>query len=73
MSIKEEILMSKGKNWARLVANRADQICKERQEEVDLMIQILSGEIYNQAVEDVANDIKAGKYDEMLMPIECNL
>ena len=73
MNIEQEILRAKGKNWARLVAKKADEIAKSMENEIDYMIKILNGDIFDIAVLQVAYDIKAGKYDEMLMPKECNL
>lgn len=71
MSLEEEIFKAKGKNWARLVAQRADKICKLRENEPDLMIQILNGDIFNEAVDQIALEIKCGLYDQMLVPKEC--
>lgn len=65
--------MAKGRNWARLVAQRADKICEIKQNEDDLFIQLLSGDIFEQAVEQIQLEIKAGLYDKMLMPKEYNL
>ena len=65
--------MAKGKNWARLVAQRADKLCEIKQNEDDLFIQLLSGDIFEQAVEQIQLEIKAGLYDKMLMPKEYNL
>lgn len=67
------MLMAKGKNWARLVAQRADKLCEIKQNEDDLFIQLLSGDIFEQAVEQIQLEIKAGLYDKMLMPKEYNL
>ena len=73
MKLDEEILLAKGKNWAKLVTERADKICEIRKNDVDLMIKILNGDIYEEAVNQIALEIKAGFYDKMLMPIECNI
>lgn len=71
--LEEEILMAKGKNWARLVAQRADELCRIKQSDPDLMVHILTGEIFDSAVEQIGLEIRAGVYDKMLMPKECNL
>lgn len=71
--MEKELLLAKGKNWAKLVAKRADKICKLRENEEDLSIKILNGDIFNEAVEQIALEIKCGLYDSMLMPKEYNL
>lgn len=73
MVLEDEILKAKGKNWAKLVAEKADQISKTMQDDVDYMIKLLSGEIFDRAVNEVAFDIRQGLYDDMLMPKEYNL
>ena len=73
MILEEEILLTKGKNWAKLVAKRADLLCEQKKDEPDLMIQILNGDIFQEAVNQIALEIKCGLYDTMLMPIENNL
>lgn len=69
----EELLIAKGKNWAKLVTERADLLCEIRKNEPDLMIQILSGDLFNEAVNQISLEIKSGLYDKMLIPIENNL
>ena len=49
MDLKKEILLARGKNWARLITEKTNRICKERQGDIDLMIQILNGSILEQA------------------------
>lgn len=71
--LEEQILLAKGKNWAKLVTERADKLCEIKKDETDLMIQILNGDIFNQAVEQIALEIKSGIYDKMLIPKENNL
>lgn len=71
--LEEQILIAKGKNWAKLVTERADKLCEIKKDETDLMIQILNGDIFNQAVEQIALEIKSGIYDKMLIPKENNL
>lgn len=73
MTLNDEILLAKGKNWAKLVSERADKLCELRKNDVDLMIQILNGDIFNEAVNQIALEIQSGFYDKMLMPIECNI
>lgn len=69
MNLRKEILLARGKNWARLITEKTNRICKERQGDIDLMIQILNGSILEQAQEEIADEIKNGKLDKMLMPI----
>jgi hypothetical protein len=73
MKLEDEILIAKGKNWARLVSKRADEISEARKNNDDLMIQILNGDIFDEAVNQIALEIQLGMYDKMLMPVECNL
>lgn len=73
MSIEQEIFEARGKNWAKLVSQRADIIAEQRKYDDDLMIQILNGDIFEEAVNQIALEIQMGLYDKMLMPIECNL
>lgn len=73
MKLEDEILIAKGKNWATLVSKRADEISEARKNNDDLMIQILNGDIFDEAVNQIALEIQLGMYDKMLMPIECNL
>ena len=70
--LKDEILLAKGKNWAKLVADRADLLAEQRKDEDDAFIQLLSGQIFDEAVNQIALEIKAGLYDKMLIPIEYN-
>lgn len=73
MSLEQEIFEARGKNWAKLVSQRADEISEQRKYDDDLMIQILNGDIFEEAVNQIALEIQLGKYDKMLMPIEYNL
>ena len=73
MNLEQEILEARSKNWARLVSLRADKIAEQRKYNDDLMIQILNGDIYEEAVNQIALEIQSGLYNEMLMPRECNL
>ena len=71
-TIEEEIKISKAKNWAKIIAENANYICDIRKNDLDLFIDILNGEIYAQAQEMFAQQLKDGKYDGMLMPVEYN-
>lgn len=73
MNLADEILHAKGKQWARLVAKRADDLVEIHKNDIDIMIKLLNGDIFNQAVEQIALEIKSGLYDEMLQPKENNL
>ena len=73
MNLEQEILEARGKNWAKLVSQRADQITEQRKYDDDLMIQILNGDIFDEAINQIALEIQMGLYDKMLIPIECNL
>ena len=73
MNLQAEIDHARALNWARIIAEKTDRICKEKENEVDLMIQILNGDIYAMAQDEFAKDKKMGKYDDMNMPISCNL
>ena len=71
--LTELIQEAKAKRWAQLVSQRADELCKARKNEDDLFVQLLTGKIFEDAVEQVALEIRSGLYDEMLMPKEYNL
>lgn len=73
MNLEKEILLQKGKNWAKLVAQRADKLCEIRKNDIDLMMQILNGNIFEEAVNQIALEIQCGLYDKMLLPQELNL
>ena len=73
MNLQAEIEHAKALNWARIIRQKADRICEERKNDVDLMIQILNGDIFAMAQDEFAKDKKMGKYDSMNMPIEVNL
>lgn len=73
MNVEQEIFEARGKNWAKLVSQRADEIAEQNKHADDLMIRILNGDIFNEAVEQIALEIQTGRYDKMLMPIEYNL
>ena len=72
MLLEEEIYQTKAKRWAQLVSERADKLCEIRKNEDDIFIQLLTGKIFDDAVEQISLEIKTGLYDEMLMPIEYN-
>ena len=71
--LEDKILEAKGKRWAQLVNERADKLCEIRKNEDDLFIQLLTGKIFDDAVDQIALEIQSGLYDKMLMPKECNL
>ena len=73
MNLKNEILLAKGKQWAKLVAERCDKLAEIRENDVDLMVQILNGTLFDDAVEQVALEIRCGIYDKMLQPKENNI
>ena len=73
MNLEEEIEYAKALNWVRIISQKADRICEERKNDVDLMIQILNGDIFAMAQDEFAKDKAMGKYDSQNMPIEVNL
>lgn len=73
MNLQAEIEHAKALNWARIISQKADRICEERKNDVDLMIQILNGDIFAMAQDEFARDKAMGKYDSQNMPIEVNL
>ena len=73
MSFEQAILEARGKNWAKLVSQRADLLASQIKDEEDAFIRVLNGDVFDVAINQIALEIQAGKYDAMLMPIECNL
>ncbi len=73
MTLQEKKMEARGKRWAELVSKRADKLCEIRKDEPDVFIQLLTGKIFDDAVDQIALEIQSGLYDEMLMPKECNL
>ncbi len=71
--LQEKIYEAKARNWAILVQDRVDKLCEIRKNNDDLFIQLLTGKIFNEAVDQIALEIQSGLYDDMLMPKECNL
>lgn len=71
--LQEKIYEAKAKNWAKLVQDRADELCEIRKNDDDIFIQLLTGKILEDAVEQIALEIKCGLYDNMLMPKENDL
>lgn len=71
--LQEKIYEAKARNWAKLVQGRADKLCEIRKNDDDIFIQLLTGKIFDEAVDQIALEIQSGLYDEMLMPKECNL
>lgn len=73
MNLQAEIEHAKALNWAKILCEKADRICQEKQHETDLMIQILNGDIFAMAQDEFAKEKNMGKYDDMNMPIEYSL
>lgn len=71
--LQEKIYDAKARNWAKLVQDRADKLCELRKDEDDVFIQLLTGKIFEEAVDQIASEIQSGLYDDMLMPKEYNL
>ena len=71
--LQDKIYEAKAKRWAQLVSERADKLCELRKDEDDLFIQLLTGKIFEDAVDQIALEIQSGLYDDMLMPKEYNL
>lgn len=71
--LQDKIYEAKAKRWAQLVSERADKLCEIRKDEDDLFIQLLTGKIFEDAVDQIALEIQSGLYDDMLMPKEYNL
>ena len=71
--LQEKIYDAKVKNWIKLVQDRADKLCEIRKDDEDIYIQLLTGDIFDEAVNQIAVEIQAGIYDDMLMPKEYNL
>lgn len=71
--LQEKIYDAKVKNWIKLVQDRADKLCEIRKDDEDIFIQLLTGDIFDEAVNQIAVEIQAGIYDDMLMPKEYNL
>lgn len=71
--MEKQILQAKAYNWAKIIKYKCDRICQERKTDIDLMIDILNGEIYSAAQEEFKKEKMLGLYDKMNMPIEYNL
>jgi hypothetical protein len=71
--LQEKIYDAKVKNWIKLVQDRADKLCEIRKDDEDIFVQLLTGDIFDEAVNQIAVEIQAGIYDDMLMPKEYNL
>lgn len=69
MNLRKEIKLAQGYNWAKLVTEKCDRICKEKQYDPDLFINILNGSIFDQAQMEIRNELQNGKLDCMLTPI----
>ena len=66
-------LVSKKDGGFKEAIKRADKLAELHKDDIDIMIKLLNGDIFNQAVEQISVEIKAGLYDEMLQPKEYNL
>lgn len=73
MDLQAEIDNARALNWAKVICEKSDRICQERQHEVDLMIQILNGDIFAMAQDEFAKEKSMGLYDDMNMPTAYNL
>lgn len=71
--LQEKIHDAKVRNWVKLVQDRADKLCEIRKDYNDIFIQLLTGKIFDEAVDQIALEIQLGLYDDMLMPKEYNL
>lgn len=71
--LQEKIYEAKARNWAKLVQDRADKLCEIRKDDDDIFIQLLTGKIFDEAVDQIALEIQLGLYDDMLMLKEYNL
>lgn len=69
MGLQQDILIARGKNWARRVMQKADELCEQRKDDIGLMLDILSGNIYDRAQALVAEELKTGVVDGMFIPI----
>ena len=68
MNLEQEILIARGKNWARLMVEKTNRICESRKNDVGLTLDILNGKVYELAQQEIAVDLATGKLDKMLMP-----
>ena len=73
MNLQAEIESARALNWAKVICEKSDRICQERQHEVDLMIQILNGDIFAMAQDEFAKEKQMGLYDDMNMSTAYNL
>ena len=71
--LQEKIYDAKVKNWIKLIQDRAYKLCEIRKDDEDIFVQLLTGGIFDEAVNQIAVEIQAGIYDDMLMPKEYNL
>lgn len=73
MNLNKEIENAKILNWVKEIKTIANELCEKKQFEKDLMMQILNGQIYEEAQQIFCNRKKIGYYDKMNMKAECNL
>ena len=71
--MEKQILQAKAYNWIKIIQDKCDRICRERITDIDLMIDILNGSIYEAAQEEFKKEKMLGLYDKMNMPVEYNL
>ena len=71
--MEKQILQAKAYNWANIIKDKCNRICQERITDIDLMVDVLNGNIYEAAQEEFKQEKMAGLYDSMNMPVEYNL
>ena len=73
MSIQQDILYARGKNWVRLIRDKIERFEQERSDDPGLMIDVLNGTLFELAQQEFAQEKMQGKCDAMCMPAELNL
>ena len=73
MNINKEIENAKIINWTKEIKSIANELCNKKKNDIDLFVQILNGQIYEEAQEIFSNRKKIGYYDKMNVPMEYNL
>ena len=71
--MEKQLLQAKAYNWANIIKDKCNRICRERITDIDLMVDILNGNIYEEAQKEFKREKMAGLYDAMNMPVEYNL
>lgn len=69
VNLKSEMRKAKDYNFHVAVRETCDYLTEQRKHDFDLMIQILSGKIVEDAKSIVKNEVKAGIRDKFYMPI----